>query len=250
MQSNSKMASLSQSDVKEDNKRDTVANHRKALLFINISSLLQSIATSMLKYLTTVPPSSEFNLVMTPLDALFLRSIFLSTLSFIVACSRNELKEIVSVPTSHPSRGILLLRCVFGTMSYGTLSLTLVYLPVSVAMILVNTTPFWVAILSFIFLSDRIRAFELVCMVGCFSGIFIMTLWRDQGDADTSEEVVALHTKTLIGIFFGITCAITFSLVIVVIKKLQNTSAMVMMFYYGFVSTLTFLVAIVVNWRN
>jgi len=63
-------------------------------------------------------------------------------------------------------------------MAYG-----LVFLPVSITTIIINTTPFWVAILSFLILKDKLKRFEVFCMIGCFIGIITITVWRENPTA-------------------------------------------------------------------
>jgi len=48
-------------------------------------------------------------------------------------------------------------------------------IPVSTLSLLMNTAPFWAAVLAYIIFGEMILKFELICMLGCFFGVIILT---------------------------------------------------------------------------
>jgi drug/metabolite transporter (DMT)-like permease len=70
---------------------------------------------------------------------------------------------------------MLVLRCLIGVIAYIAAMLGVMRIPVSTFAILMNTSPFWAAILGYIISRDLILKFEVVCMFGCFCGVFILT---------------------------------------------------------------------------
>lgn len=66
-------------------------------------------------------------------------------------------------------------RCVIGTIAYTTMVLSIMRIPVSTLSILMNTAPFWAAILGYLIAGDNILKFEVFCMIGCFAGVIVLT---------------------------------------------------------------------------
>ena len=128
------------------------------------------------------------------------------------------------------------------------------YLPIFISAIVFNTAPFWTAILGFFLLGNRISMFDLLMMVGCFTGITILSLNQerssavldDDSDADNqSHEIIDnIHSTRITSYEFviGMSCILTtsimYSLVSVLTQKLKSIHFSLMMFHYGWIASL------------
>lgn len=111
------------------------------------------------------------------------RTMAFTICATIVALTRTDLY----VPKQ--DRKLLLLRCFIGlTASYAYL-MAVDYLPVSIAMILFFTGPFWATIMGFFFLGEKVALYEMAAMVVAFCGVVVISTSNKQSDemADETE---------------------------------------------------------------
>ena len=102
------------------------------------------------------------------MDLCFIRTF----INLCVACITVKLanKHLVKdVPVS--LRGILFFRSVIGIISFTFLVYGLQVLPIFITSIILNTMPFWVSLLSYLFIGEIISRIDLLCMIGCFIGV-------------------------------------------------------------------------------
>ena len=69
-----------------------------------------------------------------------------------------------------------------GTVGYTAMVFAVMYLPVFVTAIVINTAPFWTAILGFVVSGESVSKSEIVYIIGSFSGIVIMALSKQDAD--------------------------------------------------------------------
>ena len=47
-------------------------------------------------------------------------------------------------------------------------------MPIFLANIILNTAPFWTALLAYCILGENVKTMEIICMVGCFVGVVVL----------------------------------------------------------------------------
>ena len=76
---------------------------------------------------------------------------------------------------------MLWIRCCFGIFAYTIMTISLKYVPLYLIGIIGNTMPIWIVIMEFCVQHKPICKMDIVCMIGCFIGIIIITLSNDYG---------------------------------------------------------------------
>ena len=84
-------------------------------------------------------------------------------------------------------RCTLFWRCLLGTISFMILTVAIKYIPLGIFFIIFNSSPFFIAILSFCWTGDRILILEGVAMVGAFAGIICVGLAEPEKEVDDSD---------------------------------------------------------------
>ena len=117
------------------------------------------------------------------IDLCFIRTAinFLTCLVTVSVSNQN----VFDVPVE--KRLPVLIRCVAGLGAFTCMVYSVQLLPIFMSNVIVNTAPFWTAIISYWLLGDQLTRTELVCMIGCFSGVVIMAL------AKTEPHLLVLH---------------------------------------------------------
>ena len=92
------------------------------------------------------------------------------------------------------NRYILLMRCLSGSMCFLAFVFAVKYLPLSIFFVMMNATPFLIAIIAWLWLKELITMMEVICMIGAFGGILIVAISKrtkeeDEDLATDSEEV-------------------------------------------------------------
>ena len=139
----------------------------------------------------------------------------------------------------------MIARCITGVFSYGCLAASVMLLPLSIATIIQNTNTFWTAILGFRMVGDRIKAFELMCMIGCFAGILILTQTKTESDEDNNLTKGSYYTY-LGGIGIGIFNCWCYSFIIVATRKMQDIAHFTTVYLYSIACVLGFLIMIII----
>jgi drug/metabolite transporter (DMT)-like permease len=65
----------------------------------------------------------------------------------------------------------LVIRSFLGLITYTSLLVGVMLLPIFIANIILNTAPFWTSLLAYCFLGEPVKNMEVICMVGCFVGV-------------------------------------------------------------------------------
>lgn len=68
----------------------------------------------------------------------------------------------------------LVIRSFLGLITYTSLLVGVMLLPIFIANIVLNTAPFWTSLLAWCFLGEPVMNMEIICMVGCFVGVVII----------------------------------------------------------------------------
>ena len=136
----------------------------------------------------------------------------------------------------------LILKCVFGAIAHITVSLALKNVSLSLYSILVNTQPFMIAILVFIWLRERILKFEIVAMCLCFAGILMVIFFAEEKEPKNVEEVEEeSNNKSLtLGIFAAMTSIFFAAVSFVSTRRLQSIHFTIILFYYSLTGSIIF----------
>jgi drug/metabolite transporter (DMT)-like permease len=110
------------------------------------------------------------------------------------------------------------------------LGLALLVLPVTILNVILSTVPFFTAILSYFFLSDRLTKCEIVAMILSFSGVVLIAYSTPDSEATGASAKQAnaiqnlenpifsdmsVYARYLFGIVVALIAAVTISLVVV-----------------------------------
>ena len=106
--------------------------------------------------------------------------------------------------------------------------------------ILDNTAPFYTLILGYYILQEKVTMTDILCLVGCFSGVLVLSLFTES--ASNSQTGLKEGYNPLIGIMCCMLSASSYSFIIVLTRKLKNIHYSIMLFQYGFWATLLFII--------
>ena len=109
--------------------------------------------------------------------------------------------------------------------------------------VIYNTSPFWTAILSYLFSGSQINKQEFIFMIGCFFGVFLIASAKDE-DAQKADK--SFYWK-----LFGVACIFTtawmYSLTIVFSRIMKDVHFSLLMFHYGWIASLSLIVGLVIE---
>ena len=110
------------------------------------------------------------------------------------------------------------------------------YLPLSVFFIVMNVTPFLVAILACLWLKEKISIVEVFCMIGAFGGILLVSLTKPVEEEVDDESGSDTYN---IGLLCALGSAFCVAITLVTTRKLKALSVYVIQWYYALTSTVT-----------
>ena len=88
---------------------------------------------------------------------------------------------------------LLLIRCVSGSICFLCFVVAVKYLPLSIFFVIMNATPFFIALLACLWLKEMISLLEVVAMIGAFGGILLTGLSKQlhmqESEAETEEAL-------------------------------------------------------------
>lgn len=137
----------------------------KAIFFMNSFALCTTIQGVMFKYVAKQGVSViEFS---------FFRNAWIAVVALIQACYK-KLNPYKGFPKSLVKD--LMVRSIVGQITFALLNISLTLLPISTALIIIQTNPFWISILACLMLRERIRLIEIVGIFVCFGGVTMVAL--------------------------------------------------------------------------
>lgn len=183
-------------------------NRSKGIFFILISCFFFSIMATAVKSIPEIPIPQK----------IFFRNV-LGVVISAIALHKNKLNF------GGNNRKLLLARSIFGMISVSTYYYTIGHLPLSDAVILNKLSPFFVILLAYIFLDERIKKLQIPAFVIVILGtLFII---KPQFD------------YTFIPSMIGILSAVFAGSAYIVIRQLQKTdSTYVIVFHFCLFSSL------------
>lgn len=183
----------------------------------------------------------------------FFRSMFnllLSSLYLIV--TRGSLRDQIDSSNRH----ILAIRCLSGSVCFLCFVVAIEYLPLSVFFVIMNATPFFIAVMACIWLKEIISKLEVVTMIFAFGGILLVGMSKLGKDASAIEEqkelaagddVVSYETSGYlynIGLSVAVGCVLGQSVTMVATRRLKVLSVITIQWYYAVTSCLVTGVAV------
>ena len=174
-----------------------------------------------------------------PVDICFYRTFCLFLLAAVTAFIK---KKHVLNEVKKGQRMIVLIRSIVGLIGFTSLLLGLQHLPIYVTTILMNTAPFWVTILSYFILKSKVTTKDLLLIVGCFSGVVILSIGQKMGDdnQENIEEDSGIKNR-----LFGVGCIFVlswcYSTISVINRFLKDTHFSVLLFHYGWIASVILL---------
>lgn len=109
-------------------------------------------------------------------------------------------------------------------------------LPLMISTILINTNPFFVALLSQYFLREKIGKLHVFCLTGCFIGVILLSTNKEE----THKKDLTPLNYTF-GVVGGLVCAMTSSVVFVMTRIVKEIHFSIMIYQYASVATVMFI---------
>lgn len=123
----------------------------------------------------------------------------------------------------------VLVRNFSGAMTVLSLVYALQYLPMGIYQIIYNTTPFWVSLLAFLTLGERMRKIELIAMVFSFTLIILLFISRQ-------SALLVQSSNMWVGLALASTSAVCASISAVATRKMQQTHFSILLLHYAIFS--------------
>jgi drug/metabolite transporter (DMT)-like permease len=151
-------------------------------------------------------------------------------------------------------RILVFVRSIAGLFSFTCMILSLQYLPIFISQIVFNTAPFWTAVLGFLILGTKVSSYDLMCMVGCFSGVIMLVSVKKDAvimeeertdDNSISHNMINKNVSKieyLIGLSCILTTAFMYSFIGVITRRLREIHFSLMMFHYGWITSLILII--------
>ena len=73
-------------------------------------------------------------------------------------------------------------RSIVGTIAFSAMYVSVQHLPVFIAHIGSNLSPFWAALFGYCVNKEKLRCFQGICMVGCFAGIVVLSVTKSEAE--------------------------------------------------------------------
>ena len=137
-------------------------NKLLAIVAMNIAAFSTTAMTATYRIVGRDFHAAEFNL---------LRNM-ISLIAACIWCACSGYNPLKLFPSD--KKGILLTRCLSGQANFLLLNLAAPLAPLALIMVFWQTSPFWISIVAFCWLSEPIIPLELVSMVLCFSAVIVI----------------------------------------------------------------------------
>ena len=82
----------------------------------------------------------------------------------------------------------VILRSLMGHTSFTSFNLAVPFVPLSLVMIIFNTSPFWIAIIAFCLLGEPIIGLEIIGIILCFGAVVAIALQTDEEPPNVGDS--------------------------------------------------------------
>ena len=172
---------------------------------MNINCVVLVFYHAGVKYTTT-------DLKVDSVDLCFCRSSSLLAINAFVMFKNGE-KFYDYSKFSGKDKKWLIWRCIFGTIGLTTIIISLRFIPLHLFGIILNTTPFWIALMECCMQNEKLSKIEIVSMIGAFVGVVMILLSKkeDKGESKKSGS----QAETILGVILCMICASTSAYIII-----------------------------------
>lgn len=171
-------------------------------------------------------------------------TLFRNLFNFTAACILTCAYRINPVTEFPPNlKGLMLSRALLGQLCFASFQFCLLLLPLSLQMILFQTSPFWAGILGWFINGEKIMRLDYIGMIICFGGVLAITFSKHSETTDTDEIDDGSSTR-LYGIALAFAIAWFFAGCGVLNRSLKNLHFSMVLFYHaatGIVLAVTFI---------
>lgn len=133
----------------------------------------------------------------------------------------------------------MVLRLFFGLVAQTSMLFGVKLLPITISNLIINTYPFFVAILSYFILKEDITIMDVVGLIGSFTGVVILVI-----DKESQEENDEKH-HVLIGVIFSAVTALGASGSTICTRLLKDVHYSTVVFFYSGFASLAYLIWLV-----
>jgi drug/metabolite transporter (DMT)-like permease len=123
-------------------------------------------------------------------DLAFLRTLC----NWVIAIGTNAVMRQNPCSFEWEHVGPLVTRSFTGLVCYSCILFGVQLLPIFLANIMLNTGPFWAALLAFCVLGEMIHLIDIICMVGCFIGVVVLATSPAPKGGSFGANVTKNHT--------------------------------------------------------
>ena len=155
------------------------------------------------------------------------RNLFNFSGSLLLCCICN-VKPCKQFPKEY--RWTMFARATLGQACFACFVMVLAMIPLYLAMILLQTSPFWAGILGYFINKEPIEKFEYVAMILCFTGVLIITFGKSEDPNASADDDSATRT---FGIAFAFFIAWLFAACNVINRYLKGLHYAMVIFYHA-----------------
>ena len=194
---------------------------------VNIGSMMGAVLQGVTKDVLTRTEVTTFELA-------FLRSFF-NIISSAMLVIHFGLPFFSGIPSGLKST--LAIRSICGTITFLCFTAAIQFIPISVFFIITGSSIFTTALLTCIFLQDRITAFEVVAMVCSVGGIMMIGISKQAPD-DTPATIYSEKHNYTLGLLIATLATIGGSIIGVTTRMLKEINFAVIQFVYSLTSSI------------
>jgi drug/metabolite transporter (DMT)-like permease len=141
----------------------------------------------------------------------------------------KRMNPITNMPREHMTT--IILRGICGVTVFAAFKYCLTLIPHALVVILVQTNIFWVSVLAYFLLKERIRWYEYISMPVCFLGVLMIVMNKASPSAIAEFD----PTQRLFGIILALITAWGMAGLFILNRKLSNVNPVLVMFCHSIV---------------
>jgi len=156
-----------------------------------------------------------------------------------------------------------MVRAITGTISFTTMNLGLMNLPLAIFSTIFNSTPFVTAILAYFYLKESITMCEVIAMAGSFSGIIMIAFSTPHEGGEQNQTLDEMNNpifgpnvsptfKYVVGVTGVCFTAVFMSICYIATRAMKDLHYSVIQFNYALVNTVSVGIIILIQcaWKS
>jgi len=112
--------------------------------------------------------------------------------------------------------------------------------------ILFNLAPFWLFLLAYFVLGEKMGPFQIVALVLCFACVVVMSVAKPVDQEEENKYTYTSKSKT-IGTFVVLGSSLLYAASSMLTRMIQRVHPSVLMFYYGLVGVIGLSIILIVK---